>query len=375
MKVILLLILICMAFCPATAFADSQSDLTDKVTEGIGSIDFSAVQEICGDYIGNIVAKIQQIVEGQYDTAQSFFQMLWLLMGDATRVVLPQLISIFVILVLIGLARKTSGGFISQSTDDTVSFVGIAVILITVATIVLPVYSQVEQIIEKISALSTASLPIILTLVIANGATNLSSVCQPSMVIFSSLVTNLVESIILPISLTGMAFAFVGNLTANVKIDKMTTFLNNLASWLLGIIFTVFSAVTSVQGISASVVDGVSYRMAKFSAKNYIPILGGYVSDGFDMVVASTSLIKNSFGLVLLLTLFAIIIRPIITICCINFGLQAVSALSQPIVDDKCSKIFSGICKSLTFLCALIFAVAFMLAILILIAICCANGV
>ena len=115
--------------------------------------------------------------------------------------------------------------------------------------------------------------------------------------------------------------------------------------------------------------------MAKFTAKNYIPILGGYVSDGFDIVLASTSLIKNSFGVVLLTVVVLMIAKPFLTILTLNLGLQAVSALSEPVVEGSNSKIFASITKSLTFLSALLIAVAFMFAILVIVAISCANGV
>jgi stage III sporulation protein AE len=155
----------------------------------------------------------------------------------------------------------------------------------------------------------------------------------------------------------------------------MASFLHNSSLWILGILFTLFSAFTSVQGIAAATMDGLSYRMAKFTAKNYIPILGGYISDGFDIVVASTSLIKNSFGAVLLIVVAVMVLKPLISIVSLNLGLQAVTALSEPVVADNCVEMFSGLRKCLTFLSALVVAVAFMFCILVIVAISCANGV
>ena len=69
------------------------------------------------------------------------------------------------------------------------------------------------------------------------------------------------------------------------------------------------------------------------------------------------------------------IAKPFLTILSLNLGLQAVSALSEPVAEGSNSKIFASITKSLTFLSALLVAVAFMFAILIVVAISCANGV
>ncbi len=371
---ILILILVVMAF-PQIAYADLQQDLTEQVQTGLGNLDFSQVESIGGNYIGNIVEKITQIINGEFDSAQTFLDMIFALFSQNLAEILPKLISIFVILILVGLMRKTSGGFISPATDTVVSFVGRAVILVTLVSLFQDIFQQVSQILVDLSMLADTSMPILLTLIVANGSQNLSAVCQPSMVMFSSVIIGVVRNILLPLTLASTAFSFVSNLSQNVKMTKLSTFLNNASSWILGILFTVFSAFTSVQGITAASMDGVSYRMAKFTAKNYIPILGGYVSDGFDIVLASTSLIKNSFGVVLLTLVVLMVAKPFFTILTLNLGLQAVSALSEPVVEGSNVKIFSSVTKSLTFLSALLVAVAFMFAILIIVAISCANGV
>ena len=371
---ILILLLLAISF-PQVAYADLQQDLTEQVQTGLGNLDFSQVETVSGGYIGDIVEKISQIINGEFDSVQNFFEMIFALFSRSLADILPKLVSIFVILVLVGLMRKTSGGFISPATDTVVSFVGRAVILVTLISLFGDVFNQVSQILADLAVLADASMPILLTLIVANGSKNLSAVCQPSMVMFSGVIIGVVRNVLLPLTLTATAFSFVSNLSQNVKMTKLSTFLNNTSSWILGILFTVFSAFTSVQGITAATMDGVSYRMAKFTAKNYIPILGGYVSDGFDIVLASTSLIKNSFGVVLLTVVVLMIAKPFLTILTLNLGLQAVSALSEPVVEGSNSKIFASITKSLTFLSALLIAVAFMFAILVIVAISCANGV
>lgn len=374
-KLLIATILLCVVCVPQIVYADMQQDLSNQVDEGLGNLNFSQVEKVTNGYIGDIVDKIRAIISGNFDNAESFLQMVFSLLSDNLSQLFPQLVSIFVVLVLVGLVRNTSSGFISQSTDNVVSFVGKTVVVLTLISLFVDVFSQVNEVIDEVSLLAEVSLPILLTLVIANGSTNLSAICQPSMVMFSGMIINVVRNVLLPLTASATAFAFVSNLSHNVKVTKTSKFLNNVASWILGIMFTIFSVFTSVQGIVGASMDGVSYRMAKFTAKNYIPILGGYVSEGFDIVIASTNLIKNSFGVVLLIVLALMVAKPLLTILALNVGLQGVSALSEPISSDNCSSMFNGMCKSLTFLCALLVAVAFMFAILVIVAITCANVV
>ena len=375
LRILCVIVLITMLFTPCFAYADVMSDLEDNVEEGLGNIDFSQVDEVSGGFFGSVVEKVKSIINGEFDSAESFWQVVGSLFGEGIKDLLPELIAIFVVLVILGLIRKTSGGLISESTDNVVSFVGVTVVLMSVLSMIVDCYRQVYQMLANVSALTEVSMPILLTLLIANGGNMVSSVCQPSMVVFSSGVIEIIKSVVLPLSIFALVFSVVSNISSNVRVSKASSFLNNVSNWVLGIVFMLFSAFTSVQGISAASVDGVSYRAAKFATKSYIPILGGYLADGFDIVVASTSLIKNAFGAVTMLTLLFTIIKPLVAILCVNLGLQAVAALSEPIVDDKYVKILSGMSKTLTFLAVLIIAVAFMFCILTLIAICCANGV
>ncbi len=374
-RLILVIVLIAIIAYPVSAYADVADELEDNIDIGLDNIDFSAVDEVAGDYLGSVVEKVKNIINGEFDSMESFGEVLLSLFGEGIKDLLPELISIFVVLVLLGLIRKMNGGLISDCTDSVVSFVGVTVVLVSVLSMIVGVYRQIYAMLTRVATLAEVSSPILLTLLIANGANSSSAVCRPSMVIFSTTIIELVRAVILPLTVFSLVFSAVNHISSNVRVGKASAFFTNAAGWLLGVLFMLFSAVTTVQGISAATIDGVSYRAAKFAAKSYIPILGGYLADGFDIVAASTTLIKNAFGAVTLLILFFIAAKPLISTLCLNLGLQTVAAISEPMVDERYVKILGGISKTLTFLCVLIIAVCFMFSILMLIAICTANGV
>lgn len=371
----LVLLAIFALWLPDCAYADTASDLEENVSEGLDNIDFSQADELSQDFFGSVADKIRSILDGEFDSVGDFWNVAVSLTFDGLKSIFPQLLSVFAVLVIVGLLRNSSGGLLSSGTDGVINFVGVTVILSILLAMIVNLYKQVYGLVSRIAALSEATMPILLTLLVANGGNALSAVCQPSMAMFSSVVIQTVKNIVLPMSVFALIFTVVSNISSNVKVEKASEFLTSSANWLIGTLFMLFSAFTTVQGISAASIDGVSYRAAKFATKSYIPILGGYLADGFDFVAASTSLIKNAFGLVALLLLLFLIIRPIISLLCLNLGLQAVSAVCEPIVDGKYIKMLGGIGKTLTFLIVLILAVAFMFCVLTIIAISCANGV
>lgn len=373
--IVILLLVLAFTFVPVVSFADTLEDLEQEVADNLDKIDFSDVDDVTGGNLGGIGDKVMSIINGNFDGADTFIEFLTVLLGDSLKNILPKLTAIFAIIVIMGLIRRTNGGMISAGTNEVVNFVGVTAVLATVLALVVSSYANVYRILTQVSMLTETSMPILLTLLIANGGNVASSVCQPSMVMFSTVVIKSIQTVVLPLSVFAMAFAVVGNISQNVKVNKMSSFLSGASNWFLGCLFMVYSAFTSVQGIAAASIDGVSYRAAKFATKSYIPILGGYLADGFDIVVASTSLIKNAFGVVALLALLFMLAEPLMSVIAVNLGLQCVAAVSEPIADNRYTKILGGISKGLTFLAVLLIAVAFMFCILMLIAINCANGV
>ncbi|MBQ2711684.1 MAG: stage III sporulation protein AE [Clostridia bacterium] len=374
-KLLLLLITVILVNSCGIAYADTIDELTDTVDQMLEGLDFSDIDSVAGDFIDSVYDKIQQIINGQFDSAESFWNIFWELLGSSLSNVSAAVVSVGIIMIILGLVKNTSDGLIGESTQTVISFVGVCLIVSSIVSLLADVYASVFSLMDKLASLSQASFPIMLTLLVSNGGNAVSTVCQPSMVIFSSFVIELVKNVILPFSVSSMIFVAVSSISRNIRLNKTASTIQSISTWLLGIVFMFFSAFTTVQGIGASTIDSVSFRAAKFAAKNYVPILGGYLAEGFDMVVASTTLVKNSFGIVCVLAIFLMIINPLSTILATNLSVQILTSVCEPIVDEKYITMLSKLSKCLSFLGVLVIAVAFMFCILLFICISCCNMV
>ena len=374
-KLLILLITVILVNSCGIAYADTIDELTDTVDQTLDGLDFSDIDSVAGDFIDSVYDKIQQIINGQFDSAESFWNIFWELLGSSLSNVSAAVVSVGIIMIILGLVKNTADGLIGKSTQTVISFVGVCLIVSSIVSLLADVYVSVFALMDKLASLSQASFPIMLTLLVANGGNAVSTVCQPSMVIFSSFVIELVKNVILPFSVSSMIFVAVSSISRNIRLNKTASTIQSISTWLLGIVFMFFSAFTTVQGIGASTIDSVSFRAAKFAAKNYVPILGGYLAEGFDMVVASTTLVKNSFGIVCVLAIFLMIINPLSTILATNLSVQILTSVCEPIVDEKYITMLSKLSKCLSFLGVLVIAVAFMFCILLFICISCCNMV
>ena len=379
-KLITILLILCavgivLLGCP-TCFATSE--IEDKLNETIdgqlGNIDFSGVNQFAdGNFVKDVVEKIKLILSGDFDDVSTFINFVLSLLFDNFSKSLPTLLGAFSVVLLCSLLT-TNNAFVSKGNQKLIYFVGFVVVIVLIFSDLWDIYQQVYSSTSQLSQLVDTSMPIMLTLMIATGNKVTARVYQPMVALLSGTVIKCISQIVLPLATFSLVFTIISNLSDDVKIGKLSSFITGTSSWILGITFMLFSAFMTVEGISASTLDGVSIRVMKFATKNYIPMLGGHLSDGFDLIVASATLIKNSFGLVALLLLLSVVLSPILNILAYKLTLQALCAVLEPVCDNRYLKFFGSVSKNLTFLIVLMIAVSFMFSFMLTLTIYTANG-
>ena len=106
-RVFVAILLLIIILIPCYARADVLDDLVENVEDGLDNIDFSGVDEVASGFIGSVVSKVRSIINGEFDSAESFWQMLGQMFSEGVGELLPQLVAITMVLVILGLIRRT----------------------------------------------------------------------------------------------------------------------------------------------------------------------------------------------------------------------------------------------------------------------------
>ena len=244
---------------------------------------------------------------------------------------------------------------------DIIHFVCYGVVITLVMTAVVNLLKMTTSTINGLRSQMEVVFPILLTIMTAIGGTASVSIYQPAVAFLSSGIMHIFTVVLMPIFIFSLVFTIVSNLTSTVKLDKFTKFFQ--------------SAFLAIQGITASTYDGVSIRTAKYAIRSYVPILGGYLSEGFDVIMASSVLIKNAVGASGLLLMFASVLSPIVKIVVCIFILKLAAAILEPLTDQRISDFIYSVSKSLSMLIVMILGVAFMYLITVGLIMCTANFV
>ncbi|HPG92234.1 MAG TPA: stage III sporulation protein AE [Clostridia bacterium] len=377
--VLCLLLLLAAFFFPTDVFADDD-ELTELTEEQGNAIDWDELEDFLesletGDFQDKSLFEIfSGLIHGEYtvgsgDFSQYVFQIFFSRLASS----LPSILTIVAVAALCGLLAKNKSNIFGKSTGELIFFVCFSVIIVTTLAYVWSYVEATKKALTQMKTLINLVMPTLLAFMSAIGSKVAVAVYQPSVALLANGIIEIACNVIMPLIIISFVFSVISNLSNDVRLDKITTFFKNFAMAIFGISFTIFSAFLSVQGINANVFDSISLRAAKYATKNYIPIVGGYLAEGLDLVLASSILVKNAFGVVALLMLAAVIVFPVMELVVFNLLMQLAAGIIEPITDERIVKFLTSVSKNLMLLVVLILGVALMFFIVILLVISTAN--
>jgi len=357
-----------------TAFAaDKEGELEkelEKETEdnlsGLDLTDFEAFfQELDRTQTAGVGATIREVIKSIIDNKQNFNfndALNLILKSFASEVLsaLPMVISIIIIAVLFGILKGLTSSFSKESTSQIVYFVCYGAIISILGVAISKTVMSVHSALKGTERLLDIVFPMLLTFTAALGGAGSVAVYQPMMAILTTVIIKIINTVIFPLFFASLVFGIVGNLSENVKLSKLTASAKSIAEWILGAVFSLFSIFVTAQGITGAAFDTVAVKTAKFALSSYVPILGGYLSDGFDLALASFVLIKNAVGLTAILLIFFVIAIPLIKAIVLIFGLRLASAVIEPVSDKKMADLLYSTSKALTLLVVILLGFAFL---------------
>lgn len=211
--------------------------------------------------------------------------------------VLPGFTLLLGVILLTTIFNGIKSDFANKSVSNVINFASACIIGVVLCYSVIDTAKSCYKFVKNVYSLTQAVFPIIFSILITMGAGTTASVFQGSMAVFLSILSMIITAFVMPIILTSSILSVLTSISSSLNLSKIPTFMSSLAKKTLNVLFIVFSSLLALQGISSQVYDSVGIRIAKFSLNKYVPIIGGYISSGFDVLYAGSVLLKNSVGI------------------------------------------------------------------------------
>ncbi len=188
---------------------------------------------------------------------------------------------------------------------------------------------------KQLCACMELASPVLMTLLAAVGGTASVGVLQPSMALLSGSVAISIRTIVVPLILCAGVLAMFDHLSERIRLSEMSALLKSGIKWSIGIVTTLYTAITALRSMTAAAFDGVSVRTAKYAAGSMFPMVGGLIGGSFDTVLGCAGLVKNAAGLTTILLCVSVVAEPIVRIGIAMLLFRLTAAAMQPVADKN----------------------------------------
>lgn len=375
----ILIMLGAFAFIYTTPSKASADELSDVVSEELDNLDLSGLQgvyndsdlpiskdfsELLSDMVtGNFVADYESFGEYVKNVALNDFYSF-----------LPCFCGVVAIAILCSLMHDFKSSALSDGVGEIVSITGIFSILLIIIPQFVFLFNKTKNTIENIAKLNEIMSPIIVTLMVSSGGNVSASLYKPSLVFLSQGAIEVFSSIVLPIAGLTTIFSVVGVISPRFKFTKFSDFFGGIVKWITGLTASIFGVFLSVQGIASATGDGISIKAAKYVVSNSVPLVGGLLKDGFDLVAAGSVIIKNAVGIIGVFIVFFLIAEPLIKIAVFSLLLKATAAVTESCSFTQASATLTALSKSVTYLVIVLLTVGFMFFLTVLLSVITASA-
>ncbi len=272
-----------------------------------------------------------------------------------------KVITIIIVLALLSsILKSLENSFSSGSITKVINYI----IFITMVTLVMINFKDVLEIayntVDTIIGIINILFPILLSLIAIGGLAVTSATLSPVFIGGISIINLLFKNVIFVLITLGFCVLVINNLSENIKLDKFNDLIKKLNIILIGFVFTVYLGIVSVQGLYVTTFDKFTVKSAKFAVGSFIPVIGNFISDSMDILLSSSFLIKNIFGVIGLLILIGVCLIPVIKIFSVILVYKIGAAIVEPIGEANISKFMDETSKLMTIILVCILALLIM---------------
>lgn len=362
----------------ANTKVEPQNMLNETVKEQIEALDLEELEAYI-DSLGYFSNKsLSERLAGYIKSGTINYEGIWeqirIVLFAKIAEILPAFACIAAIVLLSGLLstmKLTNGINASAEMIYLITYVAALIPLL----IVLTECFQVSM--GCISAMKTQIqliFPLMLTLMAASGGALTAAVCRPAVGFFAVNIVSVIHSLVFPLTITIIVLSIASSMTKELKIGKFTAFFKSINKWIIGVCVSAFGIFFTLQGLTAANYDGIVRRTAKYAIGNGIPIVGGFLSGGFDLAVAGSVLIKNSLGNMSIFLMLSVIFEPIVLLISVNLLLRLTAAMAQPLGDGRISDCLEETAGNLQYCMAGILFTAFLYFLSIMLMVCASEA-
>lgn len=368
-----------------TAFAAEKdvNEINETISSLLNDLDLSELQKYLDSNSEGLLSKfgnsaaeiIEYLIRGNLGTDYGgYLKEIFSIIFKNVIALIPAFAEVTAVALLCAVISSAEDGIISKSTAKIVRLACYSLIILIISSMLTGIITDCLKCINSVKKQIEIITPILATLTVLTGGTSTAAIYQPSAIFLSSGAVEIVSGFIFPAAIAVVVLNFMSKLNPKMSFSGVSALVKSIMKWVIGITVTVFSIFITMQSSASSLFDGIIFKATKFVVGNSVPIVGNFLSSGFDMLSSAGLLIKSSVGICGIILLLFEIIQPVIALAAFSLILKIVGAIVQPIGENSLFGMLSDLSKDVEYFIAGLLTVAFMYALVIMLIINSANS-
>lgn len=307
---------------------------------------------------------VQRASSGEkFFNPQTIFEKIINLIFDELKENVYVIITIIILAVIFGLISNAQNTYTEGSISETAFFGFYAVYLGVIIKGLSESVSLAASVVSKQVVFMKSAVPVYAALMCSTGNISSASGMEAIFIFFIQLISSVLEKVALPLVFWISVLNMVNCITDRFSIKKLIEFSKQVIKWGVGLLMTFFIGILGLSGFTTSSVDGLGVKTLKFAVGNFVPIVGGMLTESIGTVMSSTIVLKSAIGTVGVITVILMCAMPLIKIMTLMFLYKLSAGLIEPLCDKRITHMISeaGNCMTIVFLIILSVTIMFVL--------------
>lgn len=332
-RMILIALSLCVVITPCLAVDTEEIIKNQSETLGLDELEDAAQP-----YLGNITIDDVDLDAGLVSILETG--------GEELRGVLRKALHSGMVLLAIVLLTGVAGGLINGAKGCGLDVVPLAGALAVTAVSISDVETLLglgQSTLNNLTDFANLLFPAVTALTAATGAITGSAARQMAVMLFSDLLMNLMNSLLVPMVYAYLACVVAYAALGNDGLKRVAAFLKWTVTIILTIMLMVFVGYLTLSGVIAGHTDAATVKAAKFALSSTIPVVGGILSDAAETVLAGTGILRGTVGVYGTLAILAMCLTPFLQLGAHYLSYKLTAALSSTVADSRMAGLIDNI--------------------------------
>ena len=290
----------------AYAEEDGREELNENISELLKDLDLTELEKYLEENADSYLFKfgdtakeiVEYLIQGNLGTDYGgYLSELFSIILKNVISLIPAFAEITAVALLSAVVSAAEGNVLSKSTSKIVHLACYSLIILIIGSMLAGIISNCVTCINSVKKQIEIITPILATLTVLTGGTSSAAIYQPSAIFLSGGAVEIVSAFIFPATIAVIILNFMSKLNSQMSFTGVTALVKSIMKWVIGITVTVFSIFITAQSSASSLFDGIIFKATKYVVSNSVPIVGNFLSSGFDMLTSAGLLIKSSVGI------------------------------------------------------------------------------